>query len=256
LTAEPANLSKTLGFLGCKGGVGASTLACYLGTALRAQTRESVLLADFDFESGVLGFLMEVEPKYSVIDAAQNVDRLDADLWKSLAYSKAPGLDIIGSSFALIPDERTFGQFRRVLSFLRGRYRWIVADLGRGFSGNLATLLQDVDETYVVTTLELAALRQARLMILKLKQLGRHPDSLRLIVNELPKHSLFSTGNLEEMIGFPIWATIPHIPELRENHGRSTSLPITATLGRAIASMTERVTGIPQEKPKRRWPSI
>src|SRR4029077_6222239 len=139
---------------------------------------------------------------------------------------------------------------------LRGRYRWIVADLGRGFSGNLATLLQDVDETYVVTTLELAALRQARLMIQKLKQLGRHPDFLRLVVNELPKRSPFSSDNLEEMLGFPVWATIPYTPELRENHGQSTSLPITATLGNAIARMAEQVTGIRPEKPKRRWPSV
>ena len=256
LTAEPPNLSRTLGFVGCKGGVGASTIACYLGMALRTQTRESVLLADFDFESGVMGFLMGVEPKYSLIDAAQNADRLDADIWKSLAHSKSPGLDVIGSSFAMSPDEKIFGQFQKVLSFLRNRYRWIVADLGRGFSGNLATLLQDVDETYVVATLELAALRQARLIIQKLKQLGRHPDSLRLIVNELPKRSPFSSANLEEMLGFPVWATIPYIPELRENDGRSTSLPLTATLGRAITSMSERVTGIPEEKPKRRWPSM
>jgi Flp pilus assembly CpaE family ATPase len=45
--------------------------------------------------------------------------------------------------------------------------------LGRGFSG---PLLQEVDEICVVTTLELAALRQARLTIAKLRQLGRHPD--------------------------------------------------------------------------------
>jgi Flp pilus assembly CpaE family ATPase len=256
LSAEPSNVSRTLGFLGCKGGVGASTIACYLGMALRTQTRESVLLADFDFESGVLGFLMEADPKYSLLDAVQNADRLDGELWKSLVHSKAPGLDIIGSSFAAIPDEKAAGQFQRVLSFLRGRYRWIIADLGRGFSSNLTTLLQDVDETYIVTTLDLAALRQARLMIQKLKQLGRHPDSLRLIVNEVPKRSPFTAGNLEEMVGFPVWTTVPHIPELRENNGRSTSLPHTATLGRAIASMAELVTGRQEEKPKRRWPSM
>jgi DNA-binding response OmpR family regulator len=40
--AEPPNLSRMLGFLGCKGGVGASTIACYLGMALHTQTKESV----------------------------------------------------------------------------------------------------------------------------------------------------------------------------------------------------------------------
>jgi Flp pilus assembly CpaE family ATPase len=256
MSAEPLMPSRTLGFIGSKGGVGASTIACYLGMALKAQTKEPVLLADFDFESAVLAFLMDVETKYSLADALENVDRLDADLWKSLVHTKSSGLDIIGSSFAMIPDEKSFGQFQRVLSFLRSRYRWIIADLGRGISENLAILLRDVDETYVVTTLELAALRQARLMIQKLKQLGRHPDSLRLVLNELPKRSPFSSANLEEMLGFPVWATIPYIPELRENHGRSTSLPITATLGKAIASMTEQVAGIPEAKPRRRWSSI
>jgi Flp pilus assembly CpaE family ATPase len=252
--AEQTNLSRTLGLLGCKGGVGASTIACYLGMALNTQTKDSVLLADLDLESGVLGFLMEAEPRYSLMDALQNADRLDADLWKSLAHSKAPGLDVIGAPFGVIADEKAAGQFQRVFSFLRSRYRWIIADLGCGFSGNLATFLQDVDEVYVVATIELAALRQARLMIQKLRQLGLHSDSLRLILNELPKRCPFSPANLEEMVGFPVRATIPYTPELRVNHGRSTSLPRTAGLDSAIASMAEQVTGIPLEKPKRRWP--
>jgi hypothetical protein len=72
----------------------------------------------------------------------------------------------------------------------------------------------------------------------------------------MPKRCPFTSANLEEMLGIPVWATIPYIPELRESQGRSASLPRTAVLERAIGSMAERVTGIPAEKPKRRWPSI
>src|SRR5579863_7294033 len=46
LEADRRKLCKTLGFLGSKGGVGTSTLACYLGIALHDQTKEPVLLAD------------------------------------------------------------------------------------------------------------------------------------------------------------------------------------------------------------------
>ena len=253
---EQTNRSRTLGFVGCKGGVGVSTIACYLGMALKARTEEPVLLADFDFESGVLGFLMEVEPKYSLADALKNADRLDADLWKSLAHNKAPGLDLIASSFGLVADEEVLEQLQKVVSFLRGSYRWIIIDLGSGFSRNVAYLLQDIDETYIVTTLELAALRQARLMIQKLKQLGRHPDSLRLVVNEEPKRSPFSSSNLEDMLGFPVWATIPYVPELSQGHERATSLPRAVAQTKAIARMADLIAGVPAEKPKRRWPSF
>jgi Flp pilus assembly CpaE family ATPase len=246
---------KTLGILGSKGGVGASTLACYLGMALQSRVKEPVLLADFDSESGILGFLMEAEPKYSIADALQNVGRMDLNLWVSLVCNKTPGLDIIAAPIELVPDEApTAEELRKLFSFLRGSYRWIIADLGSGFNKNLTRLLEDVDVTYVVTTLELAALRQARLTIQRLRRLGCHADSIRPVVNELPKRSPFSPPNLEEMLGSPVWATIPHVPELRENHERSTSLPRTASMEMAINRMVELIAGIPEPKPKRRWP--
>jgi Flp pilus assembly CpaE family ATPase len=186
----------------------------------------------------------------------KNADRLDADLWKSLACNKAPGLDLIATSFGLVPDGEILEQLQKVLFFLRGSYRWIVADLGSGFSRHVGHLLQDVDETYIVTTLELAALRQARLMIQKLTQLGRHPDSLRLVVNEEPKRPPFSSSNLEDMLGFPVWATIPYVPELSQGHERATSLPRAVAQTKAVARMADLIAGVPAQKPKRRWPSF
>jgi CheY-like chemotaxis protein len=95
--AEQPKLCKTLGLLGSKGGVGTSTVACYLATALYDLTKEPVLLADFDFDCGVLGFLMEVETKYSLMDALQNADHLEAGIWSTLVSKKAGGLDVIAA---------------------------------------------------------------------------------------------------------------------------------------------------------------
>lgn len=254
---EPAPRGhKTMAFLGSKGGVGVSTLACHVAIKLQTRTNDPLLLADFDFESGVLGFLLDAEPKYSIVDILQNVDRLDADLWKALVHNKTPGLDLIVTPFAATQEPKTTEQFQKLLVVARSRYRWIVADLGRGFNQNVSGLLEDIDVTYLVTTLELAALRQARLMIQKLKQMGCRPDSLRVIVNELPKRCPFSSGNLEEMLGFPLWATIPYIPEIRESHGRSVSLPRTPAFLREITRMAERIAGMPEEPPKGRWPYL
>ncbi|RPI09572.1 MAG: response regulator, partial [Acidobacteriales bacterium] len=165
----PPSLCTTVGLLGSKGGVGTSTIACYLATALHDLTQESVLLADLDFDCGVLGFLMEVESKYSLMDALQNADHLEADIWRSLISSKTRGLDIITAPSQVdLREEATPEQYRQVFAFLRGTYRWIVADLGRGFSQRTADLRNSSDVTYLVTTLELAALRQARLLIPKL----------------------------------------------------------------------------------------
>jgi Flp pilus assembly CpaE family ATPase len=235
---------KMLGFLGSKGGVGATTIACSFAMALQSETKQTVLLADFDFECSVLGFLLGVQSEYSLMDALRNADRLDASLWKSLVCSKSPDLEIITAPAPVIPEEEIGAeQFQQVLGFLRANYQWLVADLGRGFNPHFRRVLGDLDQIYVVTTPELAALRQARLMVQSLRQPEREGDRLRLVLNDVPKRHPFSVREFQEALGFPIWAKIPHVPELRENHGGSTSLPKIPALVEAVAKLAEQAAG-------------
>jgi len=244
--AEQPRLCKTLGLLGSKGGVGTTTIACYLATALHDLTKEPVLLADFDFDCGVLGFLMAVETKYSLMDALQNADHLEADIWSALVCRKTRGLDIITSPSDVNPqEEATPEQYRQVFAFLRGTYRWIIADLGRGFNRRTADLLGSTDVTYLVTTVELAALRQARLLIPRLRRTGDQTESLRLVLNELPRRPPFSSGEIEGMLGCRLWASLPHVAELRENEKQFASLPRAAPLVKALTKMAEEITGKP-----------
>lgn len=248
---------KMLGFLGSKGGVGATTVACSFAMALQSETKQTVLLADFDFESSVLGFLLGLQPQYSLMDALRNADRLDEDLWKSLVCSKSPGFEIITAPARVIQEEAEeevgAEQFQQVLKFLRGNYQWLVADLGRGFNQHFKRVLGDLDQIYVVTTPEFAALRQARLMAQSLRQPERHEDTLRLILNDVPKRHPFSAHEFQEALGCPIWAQLPHIPELSENPGGKAPLPKIPALVEAVAKLAGNGAGAPEEKAKKRW---
>jgi len=247
--AGQPRLCNAMGFIGSKGGVGTSTIACYLAAALHDVTKEPVLLADLDFECGVLGFLMEVETKYSLMDALQNADHLEADIWSSLVCRKTHGLDIITAPSGVnLQREATPEQYRQVFAFLRGTYRWVIADLGGGLNKRASDLLDSVDVTYLVTTVELAALRQARLLIPRLRRTEDQTESLRLVLNEMPKRPPLSPGDIEEMLGCRIWATLPYAAELRETEKQSASLPRAAALVKALTRMAEEITG----KPRRR----
>jgi pilus assembly protein CpaE len=250
---KPRIPCKMLGFLGSKGGVGATTVACSFAMALQSETKQTVLLADLDFESSVLGFLLGVESQYSLMDALRNADRLDASLWKPLVCSISPGLEIITGPAPVIPEEEVGAeQFQQVVGFVRANYQWLVADLGRGFNQHFRRVLGDLDQIYVVTTPELAALRQARLIVQNLRQPENEGDRLRLVLNDVPKGHSFSVHEFQEALGFPIWATIPHVPELRQDHGRSTSLPKIPALMEAVAKLAAKAAGIPEEKAKGR----
>jgi Flp pilus assembly CpaE family ATPase len=145
-------------------------------------------------------------------------------------------------------QEATPEQYRQAFAFLRGTYRWIIADLGRGFNRRTSDLLDSSDLTYLVTTVELAALRQARLLIPRLRRTEGQTESLRLVLNELPKRPPFSIGDVEGMLGCRVWATLPHVVELRENYKRSSSLPRAPALVKALARMAEEIAGQPGGK--------
>src|SRR5258708_471038 len=65
-------------FVGAKGGVGTTTVAVNLASALAKSANESTLLIDLNTVCGDAAVFVGVEPRFSVIDALANVQRLDA----------------------------------------------------------------------------------------------------------------------------------------------------------------------------------
>ncbi len=80
---------KVFGLLGAKGGCGATTVACHLARELNLETGQKVLLADLDAVSGAVGFVMRTKSPCTMLDVAENIHRLDPELWKGMvSYSR------------------------------------------------------------------------------------------------------------------------------------------------------------------------
>ena len=60
--------------IGAKGGVGKTTIATNLAAAIAHDTERSVLLVDLDTRFGDLAVLLDLEPRYSVVDLALVAD--------------------------------------------------------------------------------------------------------------------------------------------------------------------------------------
>ena len=83
---------KVIGFLSAKGGCGATTIACHISAELGRQGKH-VLLADLDLDVGMIRFLMKTKSPYSVLDAMNNLHRLDQSYWNALISNGLPGLE-------------------------------------------------------------------------------------------------------------------------------------------------------------------
>ena len=190
---------KVIGFLSAKGGCGATTLACHVAWELQNQTRKRVLLADLDLTSGLVGFLMKTPSSYSILDAVKNLSRLDESLWKALIVENRPNLSVIPAPASYSrwdhPDEN---QLKQILQFMRTQHDWIVLDLGRSLNSIATAVLDEIDQLFLVSTLEVVALHGLKSIVHGLFDQG---EKLQLVLNRTPKLMDISTQELEKILG-------------------------------------------------------
>jgi pilus assembly protein CpaE len=242
---------QTIGFLSAKGGCGATTIACHAAVELPKFTNSHVLLADLDFDSGMVAFLLKTRGKYSIGDAVWNTQRLDENYWKALVTNGIPGLEVIA---APVPTSRLLRpeQLLAVLSFVRTQYDWIVMDLGSGLSPSTMAAMDEVDELYIVTTLEVPALHQAKTIVQRLLDSGAQPSRLHLVVNRAPKRYEITMEELEVMLGTPVFAVVPNdYLSLHECYADGKLLPTGSALSKHFASLAMKMAGVEPAKKKK-----
>ncbi len=87
-------------FVGAKGGVGTTTIAVNVATALAQSLEdERTLLMDFHLSYGDAAVFLGAEPRFSVADAMENTHRLDEAFFESLVVqSKSTGVHLLASA--------------------------------------------------------------------------------------------------------------------------------------------------------------
>ncbi len=248
----PVTRGKTIGFLSAKGGCGATTLACHVATELQGLTNKNVLLADLDLTSGLVGFLMKTPSSYSILDAIKNLSRLDESLWKALIVEHRPGLSVIPAPAAYSrwdhPDEN---RLRQVLQFMRTQHDWIVLDLGRSLNSIATAVLDEIDQLFLVSTLEVVALHGLKSIVHGLFEQG---EKLQLVLNRTPKMMDISTQELEKILGRSLYAALPNdYLGLYQSYSSGNLLNSNTRLAQHFAQLASKIAGVQPVKTKKKF---
>jgi pilus assembly protein CpaE len=239
---------KSFAFFSAKGGCGATTLITHVAAELGRQNQK-VLLADLDLDSGMVGFITKTKSVYSILDAVNNLHRLDIHYWKALVSNGIPGVEIVAAPLALASKQQIKDdQVRHVLGFARPHYDWTLVDLGRSLSHTAMAALDEIDEACLVTTLEVPALHQSKQIIQTLLDSGYGKNKIRLILNRAPKRLDITPSELEKMLGVPIFFMVPNdYPELYETYAEGRMLNRNSDLGKQIAKLAIKLASLEVE---------
>jgi len=211
LSAKPAYIESTdqlFSFLPSKAGVGTSTVALNAAVALSRQPNSSVLLADFDLNSGMQRFMLKLDNKHSVTDAAEHSFHMDENLWPQMVTA-VDKLDVLHAG-RLNPDFRIeSSQISHMLDFMRRNYRVVCFDLSGNLERYSLEIMHESKKIFLVCTPEIPSLHLAREKYLYLQQLDLH-ERVCILLNRCQKRPLITPDQIEQLLGVPVSMTFPN----------------------------------------------
>ena len=195
-------------FLPSKAGVGTSTLAMNTAIAMSRIPEASVLLSDFDLNSGMIRFMLKLESAYSVTDAAEHALEMDESLWPTMVTTVGK-LDVLHAG-KLNPDLRIEpAQIRYLMEFMRRNYSALCFDMSGNLERYSLEIMHESKRIFLVCTPEIPSLHLAREKYLYLKHVDLG-ERVTLLVNRCPKRPLISQEQIQELLGIPIFMTFPN----------------------------------------------
>ena len=246
--ARVRDKAAVIGMLGSNGGVGTTTVACHWALELNSQTSQRVLLIDLEASSTGASFLMKQTAPHTLLDAVQNLHRLDAALWNGFTCSPRQGVDLLQApGVAGIHDPPTAERVRHILRFARSLYDWIVVDLGRLTVCSLATL-EETKDLFVVTTPELPALFETKRLLQRLLDARFPRERLRLLLNRKAKGISISPEDIEKALGHAVYGSITDDSrEMSEAYAEGRFLDENLQMRKAIAQVLRKWRGIEEK---------
>ncbi len=202
------NRGKVISFLPAKPGVGASTTAMNTALAMARRSAGRVLLADFDLNLGLQGFMLKLDKVHSAQEAGEHAHHMDADLWEALIVNKGK-LDILGSGYVTPGQRLETGATRDLLAFWRRNYQAVCADHSGNMERYSIEMLMDSEEILLVTTPEIAPLHLARTKMNLLREYGL-ADKVSLVVNRVSRRDTMKKEDIEATVGTPVTMQIPN----------------------------------------------
>ncbi len=194
-------------FMGAKGGVGATTTAVNVATAL-STLPGGTLLIDLHLAHGDAAIFLGVEPRFSVVDALENMDRLDAAFFKGLVVSGKSGPHLLASSDRAFVAATAVQQIRQLVDFASRQYRYVVLDVPRSDAASLDAL-DLAGHVVVVANQELATVRNAtRIAEALRRRYGK--DRVSVIITRYDPSSQIGQDDVQRVTGSAVSGTIPN----------------------------------------------
>ncbi len=247
--------AKILLFAGAKGGAGTTMIATNFAVALTQEDSGKVVVVDLDVQLGEVALTLGLTPRFSILDAIQNIDRLDSDFVHSLLGHHNSGLSVLASPEQFVSFTKLSGGLERLVEILREDFAFVIVDAGPMVDNVENVLLDNADTLYLVTEQSIPSLRNARRMLTFLAGRERVPH-LQVILNRFnSREEEIDESSAAKALGRPVdWKIPSDFSAVRT--AENTGIPAVlkdSPISRVVRQMAKTACGkaaLPEKKSK------
>ena len=206
--AKPA--ATTLVFFGAKGGAGTTTMAVNCGVELARLSKRATVIVDLKPGLGEVALFLGVRPRYSLLDAIDNLHRLDREFFRELVIKHKSGLEILaGSDHFDRPGAADAGGIEELFRMLTRQYEYLVVDAGSQINSCTVPALYAADQIFLVANPDVPSVRNAQRLLERVRELGAGGERVRLLLNRAAEPFPIPPKQIETALGHAIHHTFP-----------------------------------------------
>lgn len=171
-----------------KGGTGCTTLAVNLALALNS-AESRVALVDGNLQFGDIAVFVNEQGKNTVLDLAPRAGELDAEIVEEVMVKHSvTGLHILAApNRPEYAEKISSGQFSQMLEFLTQLYAYVIVDTAPQLTDLTLATIDVSDLIVLVTTQDIPAIKNSRLFLDLLQNLGVKRDRVMFIMNRFDR---------------------------------------------------------------------
>lgn len=194
--------SQTMSFFGAKGGVGTTTLAVNSAIDIARLSKRPTLIIDLHQFVGEVALFLGVRPRFTVVDAIDNLHRLDAEFLRELVTRHKSGLDILaGAEHVDRPGPQDAPALEQLLQVLSRFYEFIIIDAGCVTGACAQVAVYGADAIYVVANPDVPSIRNTQRLVDRMCQLGGDRERIRVLLNRTSEQHLIAPKQIETALG-------------------------------------------------------
>src|SRR5262245_8246837 len=174
----------TLVFFGAKGGAGTTTLAVNCGVEVARLSKRATVIVDLKPGLGEAALFLGIRPRYTLLDAIDNLHRLDREFLRELVSKHKSGLEILaGSDNFDRPGGGDASAIEEVFRLLTRQYEYIIVDAGNQINACAIAALYTAEQIFMVANPDVPSVRNAQRLLERVRELGASGERVRLLLN-------------------------------------------------------------------------